>query len=182
MAGTTSGEENELRHWFRQHGLEPPSPGGRFDRQRWRTGKRAETRTGGWFVAVVAAFLVVLVSGAVWLHGRHAAAGHLSGEGLQAAGQCGVSIRAAEHLYPPLVNLPDGGQILYSNAGHACYWEVTFRSTPPSRLLGALRSHGFHVSWTYGDPSPKRPTPVLPMSQVAPGGNINPATSSSRPS
>jgi hypothetical protein len=182
VVDTTRREEEELRQWFRRHGLEAPNPVGRLDRGRWGTQAPVAGPARDRFVAAAVAFFLVLGGGAVWLYGRHTGPKPLSGEGSRAPGPCGVVVKTAEQQYSPLANLPDGGEILYSSAGHPCYWEVTFTSTPPSALLSGLLLHGFHVSWTYGDPSPKRLTPILPMSPVAPGGNINPSASSAGPS
>jgi hypothetical protein len=183
MADKSSGEEDELRRWFRLNGLEAPNPSGHFDAHRWRARTPVPLPARSQFIAAVVAFLVVLGAGAVWLHGRGTGGDVAPSGGTPAAGQCGIpAVKAAEEQYPPLANLPDGGEILYSTTLHPCFWKVTFTSAPPSTLLSALLLRGVRVSWSSGIPSPKRPTPVLPMSPVAPGDNINPVTPTEGPS
>jgi hypothetical protein len=69
MADKSSGEEDELRRWFRLNGLEAPNPSGHFDAHRWRARTPVPLPARSQFIAAVVAFIVVLGAGAVWLHG-----------------------------------------------------------------------------------------------------------------
>lgn len=183
MADNARGDEEDLRQWFQHHGLEPSSPSGRFDRRRWCTRAPSLRPLRIRFVVAAAAFCVVLTGGAVWLHGLRTVGAPTSAGRSRAATLCGVAaVKAAEAQYPPLANLPDGGQILYSTDMKPCFWEVSFTSKPPPRLLGALLVRGVRVSWTRGAPLPDRPTPIMPMSPILPGGNGNPISPSAGPS
>jgi len=183
VADNARWEEEDLRQWFQLHGLEPSSPVGRFDRHRWHTRAPSLSPKRGRFIVAAAALFAVLTGGAAWLHGLGTNSVQMSAGRSRAAALCGVTpVKAAEAQYPPLANLPDGGRILYSTDMKPCFWEVAFTSKPPSRLLNALLLRGVHVSWSPGSPLPNRPTPVMPMGPILPGGNINPISPPAGPS